>query len=125
VGSPKSYFCITLLVFSEPTSDRLRASSSHRDGFCCRTPVSRASSEALTAFFPVSRCTIFCLNATEYGLVILHWFLAPCGSQMTRQLRWHRGPHHLLPMSLNAREGPKGTELYRSLTHLIRNIPDG
>jgi len=42
-----------------------------RDGFCCRTPVPLESWTALTAFFPVSRCTIFCLNATEYGLVIL------------------------------------------------------
>jgi hypothetical protein len=34
-------------------------------------PVSRDSCTALTAFFPVRRSTIFCLKATEYGLVML------------------------------------------------------
>src|SRR5262249_41417403 len=54
---------------SEATIGRLRASASHRDRFCCRRPVSRASSVALTAFFPMSRSTIFRLKASEYGLV--------------------------------------------------------
>lgn len=52
------------------TIGRLRASCSQRDRFCCRTPVSRASRDALTAFFPVSRWTIFCLKATENGFVM-------------------------------------------------------
>ena len=34
---------------------RLRASCSHRDRFCCPTPVSRASCDALTTLLPMSR----------------------------------------------------------------------
>lgn len=36
---------------------RLRASCNQRDRLCCRIPVSRANRAALTAFFPMSRCT--------------------------------------------------------------------
>jgi hypothetical protein len=39
-----------------------RACSSHRDKFCCRMPVSRASGGALTAFFPGWLLNIFCLS---------------------------------------------------------------
>ena len=54
---------------SGTTLGNLRASASHRDRFCCRTPVSSDSCLALIASFPISRSTIFCLNVSEYGLV--------------------------------------------------------
>ncbi len=39
---------------------------------------------ALTASFPVSRCTIFCLKATENGLVMSHprSFCRPAGVRL-------------------------------------------
>lgn len=54
---------------SGTTLGKLSASVSQRDRFCCRTPVSRDSCTALIPSFPISRCTIFCLKASEYGFV--------------------------------------------------------
>lgn len=47
-------------------------------------PVSRDSCIALTASLPVSRCTIFCLKATENGLVMSHprSFCRPAGVRL-------------------------------------------
>ena len=54
---------------SGTTLGKLRASASQRDRFCCRTPVSRDSCTALIPSLSISRCTIFCLKASEYGFV--------------------------------------------------------
>src|SRR5262249_5486669 len=72
---------------------RLRASCSQRDRFCCRTPVCRANCDALTALLPVSRWTIFCLKATENGLLMSSSSSRPSEVQLrtTRQLSWNRG----------------------------------
>src|SRR5579859_5471042 len=51
-------------------SGRLRASCNHRDRFCWRMPVCLDNSTALRAFLPVRRSIIFCLKATENGLVM-------------------------------------------------------
>ena len=68
------------------TAGTLRASANQRDNVGCPIPVSRPSFVALTAFFPVSRWTIFCLKATENGLVTLSCLvLAPHGFKFERR----------------------------------------
>lgn len=62
-----------------PISGKLRASRSHRDKVSCEIPVSRARDLALTASFPVSCSTIFCLNARENGFVTLLSLPRPAG----------------------------------------------
>jgi hypothetical protein len=58
-------------------------------------------------------CTIFCLKATEPGLLIRHRFSSPCGSRMTRQLRWHMSPNRTVTRSL--------TSITRSVTYVSRS----
>ena len=47
----------------------LLASCNDRESVCWRRPISNASCRALTEFMPISRATIFCLNARENGFV--------------------------------------------------------
>ena len=58
----------------------------------CRTPVSRASCAALTAFFPVSRRTIFCLKARSMACSSTHRVLAPEWFNFDRRDNYPDGP---------------------------------
>jgi hypothetical protein len=76
-----------ILVFS-PRAAGYAHSSSPRDKFCCRIPVSRASSEAVTGTCPYEHHLLMEPRSMAWPGFIDP--LAPCGSRMTRQPRWHR-----------------------------------
>ena len=60
----------------------LRASSSPRESVVCGSPTSCPSRRALSADFPIRRCTIFCLNAGENGFVTSSSLSRPQGSDL-------------------------------------------
>src|SRR2546428_6935382 len=79
-------------------TERLHASCSHRESVCWRRPVSRDSCRALTASLPVSLSSIFCLYASENGLVTSLSLPRPTGPKASDNYPDAGGWNELLPV---------------------------